>query len=130
MAALKKAGIPANEATVAVMGLSYKKDISDTRESPAVGIIEELAKRVKRVIVHDPKARSIVTHGGVFKSIQMRLVMNQADCLVFVTDHSEYAALTPKGLCRKRIKAIVDTRNLFCKGAVEYVGLVYKGIGK
>lgn len=130
MAALRKAGVPADKAIVAVMGLSYKKNISDTRESPAAKIIEELAKRVKRVIVHDPKASSIETPVGVFRSIPMRSAMNQADCLVFVTDHSEFAALTPRGLCGKRVKALVDTRNLFVREAVEHVGLVYKGIGK
>jgi len=130
MAALRKAGVPADKATVAVMGLSYKKGISDTRESPAAEIIEELVKRVKRVIVHDPKASSIETAVGVFRSIPMRSTMNQADCLVFVTDHSEFATLTPKVLCRKRVKAVVDTRNLFVREAVEHVGLIYKGIGK
>ena len=130
MDALKKAGIPADKATVAVMGLSYKKGISDTRESPAAGIVEELAEHAKRVIVHDPKASAIETPIGVFKSVPMRLVMNQADCLVFVTDHSEFADLTPKGLCGKHVKALVDTRNLFSREAVERVGLVYKGIGK
>jgi UDP-N-acetyl-D-glucosamine dehydrogenase len=130
MAALRKAGVPADKATVAVMGLSYKKDISDTRESPAAGIIEELSKRVKRVIAHDPKASYIETHVGVFKSVPMRAAMDQANCLVFVTDHSEFAALASKGLCGKRVKAVVDTRNLFSREAVECLGLVYKGIGK
>ena len=130
MAALRKAKVPADKATVAVMGLSYKKDISDTRESPAAGIIEELHKRVKKVIVHDPKAFSIETPIGVFKSVTFRAALDQADCLVFVTDHSEFAALTPKGLCGKRVKAVVDTRNMFNREAVEHFGLVYKGIGK
>jgi len=130
MVALRDAKIPADKATVAVMGLSYKKGISDTRESPAAEILEELVKRVKKVIVHDPKASAIETPIGVFKSVPMRSAMNKADCLVFVTDHSEFAALTPKGLCGRRVKAIVDTRNLFSKEAVEHVGLVYKGIGK
>ena len=130
MAALRKAKVPADKATVAVMGLSYKKDISDTRESPAAGIIEELHKRVKKVIVHDPKAVSIETPIGVFRSVTFRSALDQADCLVFVTDHSEFAALTPKGLCGKRVKAVVDTRNMFNGEAVEHFGLVYKGIGK
>lgn len=130
MAALKKAGVSSDKATVAVMGLSYKKDISDTRESPAAGIIRELAKRVKRVVVHDPKAGSIDTSVGVFRSIPMKSIMNQADCLVFLTDHSEFAILTPKELCGRHVKAVVDTRNLFSREAIERAGIVYEGIGK
>jgi len=130
MAVLRKARVPADKATVAVMGLSYKKDISDTRESPAVEIIEELAKRVKKVIVHDPNASVIETPIGVFKSVPMRSALDQADCLVFVTDHSEFASLTAKRLCGKHVKAVVDTRNLFSREAVEQGGLVYMGVGK
>jgi UDP-N-acetyl-D-mannosaminuronate dehydrogenase len=130
MAALRGAKVPADKATVAIMGLSYKKDISDTRESPAAGIIEELQKRVKKVIVHDPKAVSIETSIGVFKSVPFRSALGQADCLVFVTNHSEFAALTPKDLCGRRVKAVVDTRNLFDGEAAEHFGLVYKGTGK
>ena len=130
MAALRKAEIPADKAIVAIMGVSYKKDISDTRESVAANIIEELAKRIRRVIVHDPKASSIKTRDGVFKSISMRSALDQADCLVFITDHSEFATLIPEELCGKHVKAVVDTRNIFSKEAVEHVGLVYKGIGK
>ena len=62
-----------------------------------------------------------------FKGLPMQTVeaTDQADCLVFATDHSEFAALTPKGLCGKRVKAIVDARNLFAREAVEFVGFVY-----
>lgn len=130
MDALKEAGIREVDATVAVMGLAYKKDISDTRESPAADIIEELTKRVKRVIVHDPKAPSIGTHAGEFESEPLRAVLQRADCLVFVTDHSEFARMSPQSLRGRRVRAIVDTRNLFSREAVESVGLVYKGLGK
>lgn len=130
VAALEQAKMPLDKAIVAVMGLSYKKDVSDTRESPAGEIVAELAKRVKKVIVHDPNASAIETPIGVFKSIRLKSVMDQADCLVFVTDHSEFATIAPKGLRGRRVKAVVDTRNLFSREEVEQVGLVYKGIGK
>ena len=52
------------------------------------------------------------------------------DCLVFVTNHSQYENLRPKDLLGRHGRAIVDTRNLFNAGAVEKAGLVYKGIGK
>ena len=51
MAALRAAGVHTNKATVAVMGVSYKKDMSDTRESPAVEIIEELSKKVDELVL-------------------------------------------------------------------------------
>jgi UDP-N-acetyl-D-glucosamine dehydrogenase len=130
MAALKKAGLDKEKATVTVMGVAYKKDISDTRESPAAEIIEELTKRVHKVLVHDPKAKYITTPVGTFRSVPMKKVMAEADCLVFVTNHSQYEKLKPKDLLGRHVKAVVDTRNLFDSEAVEKVGLVYKGIGK
>jgi UDP-N-acetyl-D-glucosamine dehydrogenase len=130
MAALKKAGLDNERATVAVMGIAYKKDISDTRESPAAEIIEELSKRVKKVLVHDPKAESITTPVGTFRTVSMKDVMAEANCLVFVTNHSEFEKLKPRDLLGKHVRAIVDTRNLFDKDKVESLGLVYKGIGK
>lgn len=130
MAALKKTGLRADKATVAVMGFAYKNDISDVRESPAAGIIEELLKKVKKVIVHDPNASSIEISIGTFRSVSLKAALDEADCLVFVTGHTEFAKMTPRELRGKKVRAVVDTRNLFSGDAIEYVGMVYKGTGK
>lgn len=130
MASLKKAGVRAGTSTVAVMGLAYKKDISDTRESPAAGIIEELSKKVRKVIVHDSWVKCIETRIGSFRSVPIKAALDKADCLVFVTDHTDFAKLSVSCLRGRRVRAIVDTRNLFSREEIESAGLVYTGLGK
>ena len=128
--ALQVADVKPEEATVAVMGLAYKKNVSDTRESPAAMVIDELSGRVKKVVVHDPYASSITTATREYQSESLATVINSADCLVFITDHDEYSRMSPSELAGKRVKAIVDTRNLFDGESVSQVGIVYRGIGK
>lgn len=130
MSALDDAGIEPEKATVAVMGISYKKNIADTRESPAAEIVSELSKKVSRVIVHDPHAKSILTPIGEVKSRSLDAILSTADCLVFVTDHDEFCGMTMKQLHGKHVKAIVDTRNLFHGDDVRSAGLTYKALGK
>lgn len=65
---LKKAGKSVHEAKVVIMGLAYKKNIDDTRESPAIKIIEELVNLGAEVRVYDPYVKSIKTKVGVFNS--------------------------------------------------------------
>ncbi|UCE92287.1 MAG: nucleotide sugar dehydrogenase [Methanobacteriota archaeon] len=129
-AALEAAQVSPRSATVAVMGLAYKKNISDTRESPSTGIIEMLSARVKDVVVHDPFAISITTSTRRYDSEPLAKVLESADCLVFITDHDEYTKLAPSDFAGKRVKAIVDTRNLFDGEEISRIGVEYRGIGK
>ena len=130
MESLTSAKVDPLDATVGVMGLSYKKGISDTRESPAIEIIEELVKKVGRVIVHDPYSSHIETRAGAFDSVSRTSILGKSDCLVFVTDHDEFRRIPVKTIACKGVKAIVDTRDLFSRQAVESAGLVYRGLGK
>lgn len=130
IAALKQARLAPRQATVGIMGLAYKKNISDTRESPAIDIIRELSKRVGRVVVHDPRASSMMVERTRFRVIPVDRILGEADCLVFLVDHDEYVKLPVERIRRGRVKAIVDGRNLFQKETVEKAGLVYKAIGK
>lgn len=128
--ALKHLNLSPDQATVAVMGLAYKKNISDTRESPAVAIIEELHKKVRRVMVHDPKAKEISTSVGVFRSSPLGKILADADCVVFLLDHDKYVERFPAAFFGTNVRAVVDTRNLFMKDQMEAAGLVYVPLGK
>jgi UDP-N-acetyl-D-glucosamine dehydrogenase len=130
VSALRGANLDPQSATVAVIGLSYKKNTSDTRESPAVSIIEELSKRVGKVVVHDQRVASLATLRGTYRSIPWNRVLEVADCLVFLVDHDEFLHLEPKELHGNHVRAIVDARNLLDKEKVLNEGLVYRAIGK
>jgi UDP-N-acetyl-D-glucosamine dehydrogenase len=114
--------------TVAVMGLAYKKDIADTRESPAEKIIEELVNLGVKVKVYDPHALSIKTRIGTFHSEEsMESALNNSDCAVFVTDHTAFKEFNLQEAVKVMSSpVIVDCKNMFSNP----VGLVYLGIGK
>jgi len=107
---LNKHRKPVNGSKVLIMGVAYKRDIDDMRESPALGIIEKLQALGAEVQFHDPYVEEIHLEGN---GHQMRGIglsseaVNEADCVVIVTDHSQvdYAWLT------ERAKLVVDTRN-------------------
>ena len=111
------------------MGLAYKKNINDPRESPAIKVIEELANLGARVRVYDPFVPSLATKAGVFASAgSVEEALSGAECAVFLVDHDLFRGIsmeTVKGLMASPV--VVDGKNLFDGGGE---GIVYLGIGK
>ncbi|AQS60363.1 nucleotide sugar dehydrogenase [Desulforamulus ferrireducens] len=101
---------------ILVMGVAYKKDIDDERESPALKVIELLLKDGARVSYYDsyiPEFRLHNKEATVLKSVELtEEVVKEADCVLIITDHSnvDYNWLAEKA------NLIVDTRN-----ATKYV---------
>jgi UDP-N-acetyl-D-glucosamine dehydrogenase len=89
------------------MGVAYKRDIDDVRESPALDIIHLLGRRGAAVSYSDPFVPQIHTDGIEMKAIDPDAGVRQADCVVIVTDHKkfDYSGLV------KDARLIVDTRN-------------------
>ncbi len=93
---------------ILVLGVAYKRDVSDTRESPAVEIIHHLRRRGAGVQYHDPYVPVFKTDGLSLRSVPLRpRVVRSADCVVIVTDHQA----TDNGLVVKHARLIFDTRN-------------------
>jgi len=98
-----------NGARILVLGVAYKKDIDDLRESPALTIIELLQKEGAQVSYHDPYFPFI--GNGRKYDLQMKCTeltnLGQYDCIVIVTDHSDYdyRRIVEEG------QLVVDTRN-------------------
>ena len=108
-AALNKCHKTLNGSRILVLGLAYKKDIDDLRESPSLTIIELLQKQGANVSYHDPYF-PVVTRGRKY-DLQMKCSsldeLGQHDCVVIVTDHSDY----DYGRIVKEARLVVDTRN-------------------
>ena len=100
---------------VLVLGVAYKRDIADVRESPALSIIDRLRAKGAHVSYHDPfiarlnfEGEHTASAGEPLESVELTDdVLKGADCCVIVTDHS---AVDYKRLCELS-KLIVDTRN-------------------
>jgi len=108
-AALNREKKSLNGANVLVLGVAYKKDIDDLRESPALTIIELLQVKGATVSYNDPFLPFIGK--GRKYDLQMKSTplenLEQYDCVLIVTDHSEYDYRQIAGTA----KLLVDTRN-------------------
>lgn len=99
------------DADIFVLGVAYKKDIDDMRESPALKIIELLRKQGANITYHDPYIPVIEPHGGStihLESVPLTDgVLADADAVLILTDHTavDYDRVVEKA------KLVVDTRN-------------------
>jgi UDP-N-acetyl-D-glucosamine dehydrogenase len=93
---------------VLVLGVAYKKDIEDLRESPALDIIRLLEAQGAQVSYHDPWVSGFTEDGIQRTSVPLtRELLEQSDCVMVVTDHSS----VDYDLIRRHARCVVDTRN-------------------
>jgi UDP-N-acetyl-D-glucosamine dehydrogenase len=89
--ALNERGRAVKGAKVLVLGVSYKPDVGDLRESPALNVVERLRRRGARVSFHDPYVRRIETSTGILHGTALsRRAIAAADCVALLTPHSAY----------------------------------------
>ena len=95
------------DSKVFVVGVSYKKDINDLRESPAIDVIHLLKTRGAEVFYYDPYVDMIQLEDLSLKGIPLEQGLTEADCTIIITDHSsiDYQKVVDKA------KLVVDTRN-------------------
>ncbi len=117
---LKKIGKNLRGTKTLILGLSYKRNIGDTRESPAINIIEELVENGAEIKVFDPKAKSIKTRfGDYYSGNNLEESLNWAECAIIVTDHDEFKQNNVIIQCIRDEKIVfVDTRNVLDTGKI------------
>lgn len=121
---LKKVGKRLRGANVAVLGLSYKANVSDLRESPSFEIIKDIKKFGGNVRVYDPHVVSDTTVRSLNEAL------SGSDAVVIATNHKEFLEITPQDLLKNKIRVVVDGRNCLHKNALEKAGIRYAGIGR
>ncbi len=111
---LNDVGKPLKEARILVLGIAYKKDIDDNRESPGVKIIDLLKRRGAKVSYHDPhiphcRGMRHYPHLELSSVPLTEATLSQSDCVLLITDHSslDYAFIAAHA------PLVVDTRNAF-----------------
>jgi UDP-N-acetyl-D-glucosamine dehydrogenase len=107
--ALNDHGKPLKNSHVHVMGVTYKRDIEDVRESPALDIMHLLAQRHANLTYYDPWVPELKMGGGW--SMKSEDVADKADCVIIVADHSSFDY--PKLIGSSKL--IFDTRNALKK---------------
>jgi UDP-N-acetyl-D-glucosamine dehydrogenase len=101
-------------ASVLVLGVAYKRDIDDIRESPALDILRLLEGQGARVSYHDPHVPCFAEDGHEYRSVPLTPeAVRAADCVMIVTDHS----VVDYHMIKRTARLVVDTRNAMPKEA-------------
>jgi len=106
-----------NGSTILFLGVAYKPDIDDARESPALLVMEEVAKKGAKVLYHDPYISQVTDdHGNHYINIILTdKLLRSADCVVFTTNHSCFDVEHIVG----QAQLVVDTRNAVKNISIE-----------
>lgn len=121
---LKNQGLDISTSRVAVLGLAYKKNIDDCRESPSFEIIRALKELGIPVSTYDPHVPKRST------TYSLDEALNGSKAVIIATDHDEFTKITPQVLREKQINILIDGRNCLNKEAFIHAGVYYRGIGR
>ena len=106
--ALNEIGKPIKGSQILVLGVAYKPDIDDLRESPALDVIGLLKQKGAQVSYHDPYIPRLDHEGWAMESVpDLQPALEDSDCVVIVTNHKVYNYAT----ILESARLIVDTRN-------------------
>lgn len=121
---LKEVGRKLRGSKVALLGLAYKRDIGDIRESPALAIRDELIERGVTVRSFDPFVPGASSAGSLEEAL------TGVDALVLATDHTAFRELEPATLLKSGVRIVIDGRNCLPKELFLEEGIAYRGIGR
>jgi UDP-N-acetyl-D-mannosaminuronic acid dehydrogenase len=118
-----------NKAKVSILGIAYKGNTDDSRNSPAEPIVRGLMAERINVISHDPYVSQ--DFGGDFSN-NIEKVVTDSDCVVFVADHDFYKEMDIQKFkgSLNRPCVVVDSRRIFDAQTFEGEGIKYVGLGR
>ena len=119
---------------IAVLGLAFKPETDDMRESPALDIVTSLAAAGASITAYDPaameEARPLLPDSVLYVA-SAQDCLKGVDCAVMVTEWNEFRALTPQIF--KQLMAVpklVDLRNIYDPDSMREMGVEYQSIGR
>ena len=118
---------------IALMGLSFKPNTDDTRESPAIAIARELKKSGAKVKAYDPAAAEAARKElpGILICPDLESAAKGADALVIVTEWNQFRNLDlPKLKKLLKTPLLIDLRNVYQPARVREAGFEYVGMGQ
>ncbi|MGI8493706.1 MAG: UDP-glucose dehydrogenase family protein [Pyrinomonadaceae bacterium] len=118
---------------IGVLGLSFKPETDDMRESPATDIIKELQKRGAKIKAYDPVAMKEAKHclPDIEYAADEYSAIEGADALVFITEWNQFRALDlEKVKSLLKYPKIADLRNIYEPSVMREMGFEYVGVGR
>ena len=120
--------------TIAVLGLTFKPNTDDMRDSPAISIVQALVDQGATIVAFDPEgmeaAKSVLPSGIAFAE-SAYAAAEGADALAIVTEWNAFRALDFERLGRiMRNRILVDLRNIYRREEIERHGFAYESVGR
>jgi nucleotide sugar dehydrogenase len=122
--ALNEVKMPLNGTTIGVLGLSYKANVADLRETPVKTLLKLLKENKANVLIFDP----FIPEKSTVKSLAE--LFKKSDAILLATDHNEFKKIKAEDLKKHGIKVVIDGKNCLDKKEIKKHGIVYKGIGR
>lgn len=114
------------DATISILGISYKANVEDARETPAIPLIYDLLSKNYEVIANDQYVDDEFIESLGIKSVSLEEAL-ESDCVVLITDHDEYKKIKPE-MIKKSI--FICTRPIFNPEEFREKNVIFKGIGR
>jgi len=109
---------------IGILGLSYKANVGDIRESPSEKVIEYLKELESDVHIYDPYFPELSTEKD------LDTFLKKVKAVVLATDHKEFVEMDLNKLKEHKIKIVIDGKNCLDKEKILKLGIIYKGIGR
>ncbi len=121
---LEKQFASLEETEIALLGLAYKPEIDDYRESPSFEIARLLTEKGASVRTYDPYIRSQSTVGT------LKDALRNANAAIIATAHDVFRTMRPHDFIRHGVRVVVDGRNCLPKEDFVRAGIIYRGVGR
>jgi len=122
--ALNEVKLPVNGTKISLLGLSYKEDIADLRESPCLEIMDILKKMGANLTVYDPYVK------GMSNVETLNDALDKCSAVIVSTAHKAFGDLTQEICKRDNILVVIDGMNKLDKEKIIKSGKIYRGIGR
>lgn len=120
---LNEIGRCIKDTEISILGISYKPNIDDIRESPSFEIVSRLKDMGAKLKVYDPYIKKMSNVDSLNSALDSK-------CIIIVTAHDDFKEIDIEKLKQSGIEVIIDGRNCLNKDKIVNSGIVYKGIGR
>jgi len=122
--ALSETGKSLKSAEVGILGVSYKANVGDLRESPSLKIIKKFKDEGVKIHIFDPYIPEYSNVSGT------KELLKKSEAVLLLTDHKEFLAISPENFKESGVQIVIDGMNCLDKEKILQLGMIYKGIGR
>ncbi|MFH0889597.1 MAG: nucleotide sugar dehydrogenase [Candidatus Aenigmatarchaeota archaeon] len=128
--ALSDKNLKISESSIGILGIAFKGETDDTRESPALKVMEMLGKKCKRIDAYDPYVKIVKNMDNINIAKSWQDAVKGKDCCVILTEHREFGKIKPGELASlMKTKCLVDARHIIEPDTARKL-FSYRGVGR